>query len=82
MSHFMNIKHVINWYCCVYLFVALQDLRIHGTTLNGERLPAHPDCVVRSFIPRVAIKVREREMEAAGSEGRKYQPPKKLQRAI
>lgn len=60
----------------IFLCVALRDLVIHSTALNSNHSPAPSDCVVRSFIPTVAMKDREREMEAAGSEGRKYYPQK------
>lgn len=65
-------------FVCVRVCVcaALQDLVIHNTALNSKHSPAPSDCVVRSFIPTAAMKDREREMEAAGSEGRKYRPQK------
>lgn len=81
----LNLMHFIIWcfYVCLCVCVCgFRDLVIHSTAVNSKHSPAPSDCVVRSFIPMVAMKDREMEMKAAGSDSRKYHPPKKLQRAI
>lgn len=68
--------------CACHYLVCLcvcgfKDLVIHSTAVNSKHSSAPSDCVVRSFIPMVAMKDREMEMKTAGSDSRKYHPPKK-----
>lgn len=77
------------WILCMSLFgvfmcvdvcvcvCGFKDLVIHSTAVNSKHSPAPSDCVVRSFIPMVAMKDREMEMKAAGSDSRKYHAPQK-----